>query len=209
MISKGKTISNVNKSRFLKTALFFANRSFFNDWIFTEIANLEKLANKKGFIPSVRLNGTADINLKTFKNSDGVNVLDKFSNIQFYDYTKVESQFKNTQPNYDITFSFGGFANLMEVFDAVLDGKRISVPFAKETFSGQFPATFLGMEIYDGDQTDLTFLTPSEYQVYGLKVKLPIGTKIDLSNDFFVTKERQIVIEKMFAEYKKSKLQTA
>jgi hypothetical protein len=200
-------ISRSNKSQFLKTVLFFANRSFFMDWLFAEIATMEKKAAKKGLKPAVRLNGTSDIGINTFTNSNGVNVLEAFPNIQFYDYTKVPNQLKKVTDNYDVTFSFGGFANIDNVFKARLNGKRIAVPFAKETFGGKFPDTFLGHPVVDGDETDLTFLHP-EKVVLGLKVKLPIGTKIDLSNDFFLTKERLEMFEKMFVKYKETFAQT-
>jgi hypothetical protein len=207
MISKGQNISMVNKSRFLKTALFFANRQFFMDWLFSEIESLIRKANRENVIPVVRLNGTSDINLKTFKNTKGELILDKFSDIQFYDYTKMSSQLKNVTDNYnyDVTFSYGGFSNLFQVFEAATNGNRISVPFVKEQFGGQFPNTFLGLPVINGDENDLTFLAPKN-SVYGLKVK-QVSKKKDaqpeiLQNDFFITKYRYEKIEKMFAQYK-------
>lgn len=196
MKSKGEKISRSNKSQFLKTVLFFANRPFFMDWIFDEVTAIVRKAERENKIPAIRLNGTSDITIDNFKNTKGEFILDVFSNVQFYDYTKVPRQLKfATYPNYDVTFSFGGMQNIFEVFEQVKRGTRISVPFVK--VNGKFPETFLGLPVIDGDETDLTFLAP-ENAIYGLKVKLPIGKKLDESNDFFITPERQKIIENMF-----------
>lgn len=211
MTTNNESISRINKSRFLKTVLFFVNRTFFMDWLFWEIDSLQRKAKRENKFATIRLNGTSDINLATFKNSKGENVLDAYPNIQFYDYTKVPTQFKNVRDNYDLTFSFGGYKDiesLFNTFDAVLQGQRISVPFVKETFKNGFPETFLGLPVHDGDLSDLTFKSP-QMSILGLGAKVPIK-KVERNvsgNDFFVTAETLPMIEKMFEDYKYKKHQ--
>ena len=41
---------------------------------------------------SIRLNGTSDLSLLTFK-LGGKNILEIFNDVQFYDYTKVANRF--------------------------------------------------------------------------------------------------------------------
>lgn len=195
-LSKNQKISNVNKCRFLRTVLFFVNRSYFMDWLFYEIKRAQVKANKENKKLAIRLNGTSDINIKTFKNSEGINVLDKFENIQFYDYTKLVKQLDNVRINYDVTFSYGGFSNLVDVVDCLEKGIRVSIPFDLKDFGG-LPETFMNVPIVNGDETDLTFLAPSNV-VWGLKFKTPHKRNVnedDKKNDFLMTKKRKMVIE--------------
>ena len=55
---------------------------------------------------SVRLNGTSDLSPEQF-HLEGVNILEIFPEVQFYDYTKVYKRIELTKKytNYDITFS--------------------------------------------------------------------------------------------------------
>jgi hypothetical protein len=52
MKSEKEIISNVNRARFLKTALFFANRPFFMDWLFAEIESLIRKAKREKSNPN-------------------------------------------------------------------------------------------------------------------------------------------------------------
>lgn len=200
MVSKGSKISMVNKSRFLKTVLYYINRSFFMDWLDAEIASAIRKTKRENMTLAIRLNGTSDIPIVMFKNSDGELLVEKYSHIQFYDYTKIPKKIKERRgfPNYDLTFSFGGFENIFDVFNAAKEGERIAVSFV-----GDFPKTFLDMEVINGDDSDLTFKAPKNV-IYGLTPKLPkqknLHAKI-LASDFFVTKERVKIIQNMFSNY--------
>jgi hypothetical protein len=82
-----------------------------------------------------------------------------FKDVQFYDYTKRYNRaYKLTNtPNYDLTLSFSGaretFAN--RVLKASKDtGLRVAVVFKDKIL----PASFKGLDVVNGDKTDLRFL---------------------------------------------------
>lgn len=192
MKTKDEIISRNNAAQFLKTALFFINRNYFMDWLDAEIASLVRNAGTDQVC--VRLNGTSDINITTFKNSNGELLVEKYSQIQFYDYTKVPAYLEVAKrfPNYDLTFSYGGPENLNETLDAIVKGHRIAAAFEKRNWGGHFPDTFLGRAIVDGDLNDLTFKQPKNV-IYGLKAKYTLKKVSSIwGNDFFVTNENYI-----------------
>lgn len=163
MITKGSKISSVNWARLKKTWLFFYNRHFFMSWLDAEISAHKTKAAKKGVKFAVRLNGTSDLNIKLFK-VGGELLVQKHSDIQFYDYTKISKQLDNALdfPNYDVTFSYANSSehnNKLNAFGALAMGLKISVVFDKSTFPNkEFPYTFFGHKVVNGDTTDLTFL---------------------------------------------------
>lgn len=152
-------------SRLVKTWLFYSQRDFFNEWLFKEILTSNLRAKRIGHKFSVRINGTTDISPKLFK-FNGKNVIEYFSNVQFYDYTKVYNRLNmsNEYKNYHLTFSYSE-DNLNEVKQALVDGYNVAVPFAKE-----LPNDFLGYKVGDADATDLRFLDTE--RIAGLKVKI-------------------------------------
>ena len=162
-----KKKDTILSARLLRTLLFYSNREFFNKWLFAEIESSKNLAEKKGHEFSVRLNGTSDLSTKLF-NVDAVNVLDKFSTVQFYDYTKVFNRLdKESRNNYHLTFSYSG-ENFSEVLQALHKGYNVAVPFVV-TKDKPLPKEFLGHEVGDADETDLRFL--DTLRIAGLKVK--------------------------------------
>ena len=162
-----KKEDTILKARLLRTLLFYSNREFFNKWVFAEIESSKNIAKNKGHEFSVRLNGTSDLSTKLF-NVDGVNVLDKFKTVQFYDYTKVFNRLeKETRKNYHLTFSYSG-ENMDEVLRALAKGYNVAVPFLLGKGKG-LPTEFLGYEVGDADETDLRFL--DTLRIAGLKVK--------------------------------------
>jgi hypothetical protein len=181
MVTTKQKINSVTWARLKKTWLYYFHREYFNAWLFAEIASAEKLARAKDRGFAVRLNGTSDISLKLFS-LYGVNVLDAFPTVQFYDYTKVIKQVKLAAKydNYDVTFSFANTSehdNFDNTLNTLALGGKVSVVFDLSTFPGKaFPATFLGYEIANGDETDLTFLQSEK--VLGLNFK-KTGANID------------------------------
>ena len=85
--------NRINKSRIAKTKLFFEEREFFMAWLVAEIEKAKDTAEKAGMRFSVRLNGTSDIEPTLFK-YNGTVIFDLFSEVMFYDYTKVAKRFK-------------------------------------------------------------------------------------------------------------------
>jgi hypothetical protein len=86
---------------------------------------------------SVRLNGTSDLSPELFVDPDtGLNVLQLFPNVQFYDYTKVYKRIALMEkyPNYDLTFSYDGY-NDEECKKFLENGGKVAVVF----FSDKMP----------------------------------------------------------------------
>ena len=187
MVSSGQKINSITWARLKKTWLFMFNRQFFNAWLNAEIHAAKALAKKAGQNFAVRLNGTSDLPITNFK-LDNEFLLDIHSDVQFYDYTKVRKQLDNAAKfaNYDVTFSFANSTehnNYANALTALAMGQKISVVFDKKSFGGEFPATFLGYEVVNGDETDLTFL--QEKQVLALDLKKVINDQTD--NSFIIT----------------------
>jgi hypothetical protein len=169
----------ITKSRIKKTKMFFENRPYFMDWLIAEIKNGKKLADKKGFSFSVRLNNTSDIDPREFyviKNGVKQNILELFPDVMFYDYSKVLSRLElpKLYDNYNLTYSYSGY-NMKQCMDAINNGVNIAIVFKN------VPPTFNGFEVIDGDKNDLRY-RDGKGVVVGLKFKrvrdkLPINSK--------------------------------
>jgi hypothetical protein len=170
----------INNARIKKTQLFYENRNFFCGWLFAEIETAKKKALKQGYEFSVRINGTSDINLKLF-NFDGINILDKFSEVQFYDYTKIANRFEQFKDvkNYDLTYSFSG--NNYDKCKEILTNKLGRVAMV---FEGKLPNTFDGFEVIDADAYDMRY-NDAKGVICGLKFK-KVRNKIDQKNNAFI-----------------------
>ena len=189
MIVEGTKINQINWARLKKTWLFFFNREFFMSWLNAEISAAKVLSAEQGKNFAVRLNGTSDLNMNYFK-FNGKSILDIHSDVQFYDYTKMQKQLDNAKmySNYDVTFSYANtdeHNNIATAMYALSIGQKIAVVFNLASFGGQFPETFFGYDVANGDETDLTFL--QDKQVLGLNLKKVSKNQSD--NSFIVTKQ--------------------
>ena len=175
----------INKARITKTKLFFENRPFFMAWLIDEIRSAQKKAIAAGMNFSVRLNGTSDLSPEQF-HMHGVNILEVFPEVQFYDYTKVHRRIQLTKKysNYDLTFSYSG-ENALQCQDALLQNVRVAVVF--ETV----PAEFWGREVIDGDAYDMRYQDQGGV-IVGLKYK-KVRNKLDLKNSKFVISEEKLL----------------
>jgi hypothetical protein len=174
--------NNIQQSRIKKTRLFFENRELFMKILFHEIEKYRKKAIKEQKRFSVRFNATSDINLKQLK-LNGVNVLEQFPGVQFYDYTKVYKYLflANEYSNLDMTFSYSG-ENWDECQSALDNGFRVSAIFQE-----QLPDYFRGYPVIDGDSYDMRYLDPNNV-IVGLRVKNVPKQQLEQfdENPFFV-----------------------
>lgn len=171
----------INKARIAKTKLFFEDREFFMGWLVTEIEKAKYQAESKGYTFSVRINGTSDIDLTTFK-LNGKNILQLFNDVQFYDYTKVAKRFRMLEkyPNYDLTYSFSGH-NMFQCLDLLNKGNgRVAMVFEGKVL----PVSFMGYKVIDGDAYDMRYLD-EQGVIVGLKFK-KVRNKIDTANNKFI-----------------------
>jgi hypothetical protein len=153
-------MNSVQTARINKTIWFFTERNTFMQQLVVDIAKIIKKANKKGLQPLVRLNGTSDIRWESvaFTGVDGieyVNIFAAFPEVTFYDYTKDVNR-KDLPANYDLTFSYSGVEGFQPYVEkALLNNMRMAVVFRKEK---DIPATFMGIPVVSGDNSDVRHL---------------------------------------------------
>ena len=159
--------TSTQKARVAKTKAFFADKAGFIKQLEKEISNAQKAAVKKGYNLTIRLNGTSDLAVETW------GLMQKFPNVQFYDYTKIPARMKKflageMPANYHLTFSLSELnQDLAKAFLA--QGGNVAVVFRKGIVE-PFPATHWGFKVVDGDADDLRFLDPKGV-IVGLRTK--------------------------------------
>lgn len=167
LVSSGRMVMAVD-ARLNRTKLYLNNQAEYFNQLTKEIATFIKKAQRKELTPLIRLNGTSDIRWENVGfYSDGVyyrNIMERFEDIQFYDYTKIPNREKsingiqNFPKNYDLTFSYSGADGFQKFNDRALkDGKRVAVVFDKVE---NIPITFYGRKVVSGDDTDIRHLDP-------------------------------------------------
>lgn len=167
------SFSNVQSARIAKTERFFTDRENFWLDLIHSIRSLIRKAEREDLVPVVRLNGTSDLpweRMPVVANGEllGDSIMDIFSGVQFYDYTKWPLERRSNVPeNYDLTFSLaesneGHFAPSLSV-------SRVAVVFNR--IKGQvLPKEWRGVPVVDADDTDLRFLDPKGV-IVGLRAK--------------------------------------
>ena len=164
IFKKGETTNTIQEARKRKTNLFLDDRDTFMQLLVKDIQAFQRKCDRLGKLPCIRLNGTSDIQFETIPIEGYENIFDMFSDIQFYDYTKIPTRKVSHIKNYHLTWSYSEandkYARLFE-----------TVPYNKAVvFKGDMPKVFKGMKVIDGDKTDMRFLDRSN-RVVGLKAK--------------------------------------
>ena len=159
---KGKSDNDIQRARRRKTHWYMARRNEFLHQLDKEIGSHVRRAARKGFQPSVRLNGTSDIRWETVK-LDGETLFERWPGVTFYDYTKHPDRDVSGIPNYSLTFSLAE-DNDEDAELALQNGINVAAVFHT------LPETFMGRPVFDGDESDLRFLDP-EGVIVGLKAK--------------------------------------
>ena len=162
MFKKGEFTNVIQKARIRKTKMFFENRVDFMAMLVKDIELAIKQAAKIDMIPVFRLNGTSDIAFEKYEVvRDGVmycNIFSAFPDCQFYDYTKILGRKTVTYENYQLTFSAAD-GNDADVAKAIAQGYNIATVFGiKKTLP--MPETYMGIPVFNGDESDLRFLDP-------------------------------------------------
>jgi hypothetical protein len=164
----------IQRARIARTRLYFEDRPAFMAQLVKEITAFIRKADKAGLTPAIRLNGTSDIPWHrmpvTIHGNKYSSLMDYFSGVQFYDYTKVSKRaFEILPGNYHITLSFSA-ANAEYMHDvtaaAIKTGINLAVVFRDKVL----PETFLNLPVINGDETDLRF-TDMPGAVVGLYAK--------------------------------------
>ena len=166
----------VMEARVRKTKMFYEDRRTFLDLLECEISKGIIKARKLGFKPTFRLNAYSDIRWENY------GIIDKFSDVMFYDYTKLVNR-KNIPSNYQLTYSHYG--NWQDTMNALGSKMNVAMVFDKT------PSEWNGFEVVDGDETDLRIDekdSKGNNTIIGLKFK---GSKKELEQgikDRFVVK---------------------
>ena len=151
-------MSNVQSARQRKAEWFYRDRDSFMRQLYEDITKFSHYCFKRGIKPVVRLNGTTDIRWELIKLADGQNIFDHFSDVQFYDYTKIANRKVSHIPNYHLTWSYSGAnADYAAHLDKALEqGMSVAVVFRTKYEA----STWRGIKVTDGDKDDLRFLDP-------------------------------------------------
>lgn len=158
IFKKGESTNVIQQARIRKTKMFFEQRDQFMADLESDIRAGIKQAEKMNMIPAFRLNGTSDLAWEKY------GIIEKFPEVQFYDYTKIVGRKVSHLKNYHLTFS-NADGNINDVLKAKSNGMNVAVVFRKE-----LPATYLGRKVINGDETDLRFLDEKNV-IVGLKAK--------------------------------------
>ena len=172
MFKKGETTNTIQKARIRKTKMFFENRAEFMADLVKDIELAIKQSEKKGLIPVFRLNGTSDLSFEKYeviRNGKLYrNIFSAFADNIFYDYTKILGRKIADIPNYSLTFSAAD-GNDNDVAKAITQGYNIATVFGiKKTLP--MPDSYLGLPVFNGDESDLRFLDPKQV-IVGLYAK--------------------------------------
>ena len=163
IIKKGETTNRIQEARQRRTDLFLNDRDEFMSLLIKEITKFCNYCYKKDKKPAVRLNGTSDIQWETIL-VDGQNIFEIFSDVQFYDYTKIPTRKVGHINNYHLTWSY---SEANDKYASWYDKIAYNIAVV---FNGAFPIYFKGREVVNGDESDLRFLDKRNV-VVGLKAK--------------------------------------
>jgi len=160
--------TEIQMARILRTQWFHQAPSEFVEALVKDISATVRKADRLGLTPCIRPNGTSDIPWENIKHK-GNRLMDIFSHIQWYDYTKVPLRMKRflngeMPANYHLTFSRSG-DNDRAVDEVISRGGNVSVVFLNEP-----PTQWNGVRVINGDESDLRFLDPRGV-IVGLKAK--------------------------------------
>ena len=178
---KGR-MSNVQMARLRKTLYWQQFPSEFITQIKKEVYKLIRKADKIGFVPAIRLNGTSDIRWENYL--DDFMIETTALGAKWYDYTKLPNR-KVDPKIYDLTYSYSGVNGYQKYIQMAIENKaikRIAVVFRGE----KLPTTFTFKDTYykksvfsettlpvvNGYDTDARFLDPENVFV-GLCAKGP------------------------------------
>jgi len=172
MFKRGENTNTIQQARIRKTQLFYNDRDAFMALLVKDILLAIKQSKAKGLVPVFRLNGTSDISWEKYPVKMGnvyySNIFEAFGYVQFYDYTKVLGRKVSGISNYSLTFSAAD-GNDLDVLLARKAGYNIAVVFGiKKT--EPMPAEYMGLPVFNGDESDLRFLDPKQV-VVGLYAK--------------------------------------
>lgn len=168
---EGGKVNHVQAARIARTQWLFTDREGFLRQLHKEIQAFIRKAERRGFKPAIRLNGTSDIRWEAgaFK-LDGLSLMEHFPDVPFYDYTKLSNR-RNLPANYHLTFSLAD-GNADKAAQALAGGMNVAAVFrSKADVVAAIEGGYMGAVVVDGDETDLRFLDPKGGVIVALYAK--------------------------------------
>ena len=169
------------EARGQRTKMFFKHKELYFTRLIKEIKRAKAKADKAGMQCGIRLNATSDLSYEKFYIkregfAHGINLMDWFPDVEFYDYTAVPN--RTTPSNYHLTFSLkeNNFDTAMSEHKR---GLNIAIPF-KTQRQENLPKVWNGIEVINGDEHDFRPLDKPNTNV-GLTVK----GNMDMNSPFF------------------------
>lgn len=170
MFKRGETTNTIQQARIRKTKAFYENRQEFMVQLVKDIELAIKQSARLDLTPVFRLNGTSDLSWEKYevvrRGITYSNIFAAFSEVQFYDYTKVLGRKVTNIPNYHLTFSAAD-GNDRDVLNAMKQGYNVAMVFGikKTSAMPEFhvfssPGYSAVAPVFNGDDSDLRFLDP-------------------------------------------------
>ena len=161
-------LNAIQRARIARTRLFIEDRDTFMRQFIKEIRAALRRADKLGLTLAVRPDGTSDIRWEDIR-LEGKTIFELFPDIQFYDYTKIPNRRVAHIPNYHLTYSYSARPTYAQYVQRALAFYGAGINLAV-VFKGKVPATFMGRDVVNGDESDLRFLDPKGV-IVALKAK--------------------------------------
>ena len=159
LVTAGRgSMTSVQQARIRKTVLFFEDNDTFISKLANDLQLFDDFCTSNSIQGYVRLNGTSDICWESY------GLFELFTNLRFYDYTKIHGRDVSMYPNYKLTFSRSEDHKDSELVDALALGNNVAVVF------DELPENYLGYPVIQGDLNDLRWEDP-EGVIVGLKAK--------------------------------------
>lgn len=147
--------TRTQESRIAKTRWFFEDRPGFMKTLDKHIGAAMRNADRAKLEPAFRLNLTSDVRWETVEVKGSHNIMDLYTGVQFYDYTKHTNR-RDIPKNYHLTFSRSE-ENDLDVALMFSKGYNVAIVFNVKK-DEPLPTHYLGREVIDGDIHDLRFL---------------------------------------------------
>jgi hypothetical protein len=172
IFAAGKNTNVVQQARIRKTRQFYENRQEFVGILVADIERAIRYAEKRGYIPVFRLNGTSDLSWEKYPviraGVEYTTVFQAFPGVQFYDYTKVLGRKVSHIANYHLTYSRSEI-NVADCERAFQNGMNVAVVFDLPK-NKPMPDMYMGRPVFNADESDLRFLDPKGV-ICGLYIK--------------------------------------
>jgi hypothetical protein len=157
----------IQRARIARTKLYFEDRKAFMAQLRKEIDAFLRKAKRANLIPAIRLNGTSDIEWERRHPE----LFEEYSDVQFYDYTKVFTRFERglenrIPPNYHLSLSYSeADDDYRRACDAAHEvGVNLVAVARDKATKARYVAPEKGS--IDGDEHDLRFLDPDGSMVW-------------------------------------------